>query len=129
LPLIIAARAAVCGALIVRPEAVDPYGRVCDPLVTLGWIAGWTERIGIGTSIVLMPLHNPMHLAKEVATLEELSGGPLHARHRDGLAQARVRLHGHRVQGPRPASRRGDPADPGALERRARFRRGVLVVP
>jgi probable F420-dependent oxidoreductase len=61
--------------IIVGTEAVDPYGRVYDPLVTLGWIAGWTERIGLGTSIVLVPLHNPMHLAKEVATLQELSGG------------------------------------------------------
>jgi probable F420-dependent oxidoreductase len=61
--------------IIVGPEAVDPYGRVYDPLVTLGWIAGWTERIGLGTSIVLVPLHNPMHLAKQVATLQELSGG------------------------------------------------------
>jgi len=61
--------------IIVGPEAVDPYGRVYDPLVTLGWIAGRTERIGLGTSIVLVPLHNPMHLAKEVATLQELSGG------------------------------------------------------
>jgi probable F420-dependent oxidoreductase len=61
--------------IIVAPEAADPYGRVYDPLVTLGWIAGWTERIGLGTSIVLVPLHNPMHLAKEVATLQELSGG------------------------------------------------------
>jgi alkanesulfonate monooxygenase SsuD/methylene tetrahydromethanopterin reductase-like flavin-dependent oxidoreductase (luciferase family) len=32
--------------MIVGPEAVDPYGRVYDPLVALGWIAGWTERIG-----------------------------------------------------------------------------------
>ena len=61
--------------IVVGPEGVDPYGRVYDPLVTLGWIAGWTERIGLGTSIVLVPLHNPMHLAKEVATLQELSGG------------------------------------------------------
>ena len=61
--------------IIVGPEGVDPYGRVYDPLVTLGWIAGWTERIGLGTSIVLLPLHNPIHLAKEVATLQELSGG------------------------------------------------------
>jgi len=61
--------------IIVGPEAVDPYGRVYDSLVTLGWIAGWTERIGLGTSIVLVALHNPMHLAKEVATLQELSGG------------------------------------------------------
>jgi len=61
--------------IIVGPEAVDPYGRVYAPLVTLGWIAGWTERIGLGTSIVLVPLHHPMHLAKEVATLQELSDG------------------------------------------------------
>lgn len=61
--------------IIVGPEAVDPYGRVYAPLVTLGWIAGWTQRIGLGTSIVLVPLHNSMHLAKEVATLQELSGG------------------------------------------------------
>jgi probable F420-dependent oxidoreductase len=61
--------------IIVGPEALDPYGRVYDPLVTLGWIAGWTERIGLGTSIVLVPLHHPIHLAKEIATLQELSGG------------------------------------------------------
>ena len=61
--------------IIVGPEAVNPYGRVYAPIVTLGWVAGWTQRIGLGTSIVLVPLHNPMHLAKEVATLQELSGG------------------------------------------------------
>jgi probable F420-dependent oxidoreductase len=61
--------------IIVGPEAVNPYGRVYDPLVTLAWIAGWTQRIGLGTSIILVPLHNPMHLAKEVATLQELSRG------------------------------------------------------
>jgi probable F420-dependent oxidoreductase len=64
--------------IIVGPEAVDPYGRVYDPLVTLGWIAGYTQRIGLGTSIVLVPLHHPIHLAKEVATLQELSGGRVH---------------------------------------------------
>jgi len=60
--------------IVVGPEGVDPYGRVYDPLVTLGWIAGWTERIGLGTSIVILPLHNPFHVAKQVATLQELSG-------------------------------------------------------
>jgi probable F420-dependent oxidoreductase len=61
--------------IVVGPDGVDPYGRVYDPLVTLGWIAGWTERIGLGTSIVILPLHNPFELAKQVATLQELSGG------------------------------------------------------
>jgi probable F420-dependent oxidoreductase len=61
--------------IVVGPEGVEPYGRIYDPLVTLGWIAAQTGRIGLGTSIVLVPLHNPYHLAKEVATLQELSGG------------------------------------------------------
>jgi probable F420-dependent oxidoreductase len=63
--------------IIVGPDAVEPYGRVYDALITLGWIAGWTGRIGLGTSIVLLPLRNPVHLAKETATLQELSGGRL----------------------------------------------------
>ena len=61
--------------IVVASDAVDPYGRVYDPFVTLGWIAGWTERIGLGTSIVILPLHNPFHVAKQAATLQELSGG------------------------------------------------------
>jgi probable F420-dependent oxidoreductase len=61
--------------IIVGPEAAQTYGRVYAPLVTLGWVAGWTERIRLGTSIVLLPLRNPIHVAKEVATLQELSGG------------------------------------------------------
>ena len=61
--------------IVVGPEALDPYGRVYDALVTLGWIAGWTERIGLGTSVLILPLHNPFQLAKQVATLQELSRG------------------------------------------------------
>jgi probable F420-dependent oxidoreductase len=61
--------------IVVGSDLADPYGRVYDPLVSLGWIAGWTQRIGLGTSIVVVPLHNPMHLAKQAATLQELSGG------------------------------------------------------
>ena len=63
--------------IIVGPEAVDPYGRVYDPLVVLAWVAAFTKRIGVGTSIVLVPLHHPIRLAKEVATLQELSHGRL----------------------------------------------------
>jgi probable F420-dependent oxidoreductase len=61
--------------MLVGAEAVDRFGRVYEPLVTLGWIAGWTERVRLGTSIVVVPLHHPVHLAKEAATLQELSRG------------------------------------------------------
>jgi probable F420-dependent oxidoreductase len=60
--------------IVVGPEGVDPYGRVYDSLVTLGWIGGWTERVELGTSVVILPLHNPFHLAKQVTTLQALSG-------------------------------------------------------
>lgn len=63
--------------IIVGADGVDRFGRVYDPLVTLAWIAGFAPRIGLGTSIVLVPLHNPIHLAKEAASLQELSGGRL----------------------------------------------------
>lgn len=61
--------------IIVGPEAVDPYGRVYEPLLTLGWLAGQTQRIRLGTSVILVPLHHPIYLAKQVATLAELTGG------------------------------------------------------
>jgi probable F420-dependent oxidoreductase len=61
--------------LLVGAEGVDRFGRVYDALMTLAWIAGWTERVRLGTSIVIVPLHHPVHLAKEVATLQELSRG------------------------------------------------------
>ena len=60
--------------IIVGPEGVDPYGRVLAPIATLSWIAGYSE-VGLGTSIILVPLHHPINLAKESATLQELSGG------------------------------------------------------
>ncbi len=63
--------------IVVGAEAVEDYGRVYDPLVTLGWVAGWTERIGLGTSVVLVPLHNPFNLAKQATTIQELSDGRL----------------------------------------------------
>ena len=47
--------------IIVGPEARNPYGRVYAPLPTLAWIAGFTSRVALGTSIVLVPLHHPIH--------------------------------------------------------------------
>jgi probable F420-dependent oxidoreductase len=85
--------------IIVGPEGVDPYGRVYAPLVTLGWIAGYTHRIGLGTSILLLPLHHPIHLAKEIASLQQLSGRPVSVGiglgwHRDEFAFLGVEFEG-----------------------------------
>jgi probable F420-dependent oxidoreductase len=44
-----------------------------EPLTALAVAAGVTERVRLGTSILIMPLRNPVMLAKELATLQFLS--------------------------------------------------------
>src|SRR3990170_8516713 len=44
-----------------------------EPLAALAVVAGATERVRLGTSILIMPLRNPVILAKELATLQFLS--------------------------------------------------------
>lgn len=46
-----------------------------DPLDLLAFLAGQTERIVLGTGILVLPLHHPVMLAKRLATLDVLSGG------------------------------------------------------
>ena len=46
-----------------------------EPLMTLSHVAAVTSRIQLGTSILVLPTHNPVVLAKEIATLQHLSGG------------------------------------------------------
>ena len=46
-----------------------------DPLDLLAWVAGRTERIRLGTGILVLPEHHPLQLAKRVATIDRLSGG------------------------------------------------------
>ena len=48
-----------------------------DPLTILTYVAAVTERIRLGTSVLVLPYHNPLRLAKEAATLDVLSGGRL----------------------------------------------------
>ena len=52
------------------------YGRTLDPFVALGQAAAVTERLGLGTGITLVAQHDPIDLAKQIATLDHLSGGP-----------------------------------------------------
>ncbi|OKJ99603.1 F420-dependent oxidoreductase [Streptomyces sp. CB03234] len=51
------------------------YGRTLDPFIALGQAAAVTERLGLGTGITLVAQHDPIDLAKQVATLDHLSGG------------------------------------------------------
>ena len=46
-----------------------------DPLIMLSYVAAATSTIRLGTSILILPQRNPVVLAKQVATLDVLSGG------------------------------------------------------
>jgi probable F420-dependent oxidoreductase len=74
---------------VVYPEGYgstypyDPSGRMAmtadtplpDPLLWLAFVAAATETLRLGTGILILPQRNPVVLAKEVATLDHLSGG------------------------------------------------------
>src|SRR5438552_7288190 len=48
-----------------------------DPLTVLSFVAARTRRIRLGTSVLVLPYHNPIRLAKTTATLDAMSGGRL----------------------------------------------------
>src|SRR5512144_1195696 len=54
-----------------------PFERVFDPIVTLAYVAAATSRIRLGTSVLIMPFYSPVILAKQLATLDRVSGGRL----------------------------------------------------
>jgi probable F420-dependent oxidoreductase len=93
--------------VIVGPEARGAFARVFEPLAVLGWIAGFTERVGLGTSVLILPLHHPIRLAKEAATLQHLSGGRLRLGLGMGWHEDEFRFMGYPFKG---RGRRGDEA-------------------
>src|SRR5262249_61850537 len=48
-----------------------------DPLAVLPWLAGVTERIALGTSVIILPYRSPVPVAKLLASVDALSGGRL----------------------------------------------------
>ncbi len=52
-------------------------GDAPDPLVALAFTAGRTTRLKLGTAVLVLPGRNPVVLAKELASLDRLSGGRL----------------------------------------------------
>jgi probable F420-dependent oxidoreductase len=54
-----------------------PSPHLLDPLVTLSWAAASTSTIGLGTSVLVVPMHNPLELANALASIDAMSGGRL----------------------------------------------------
>lgn len=64
--------------LAIPPDQSEGSGgRYLDPLATLAFLAGITERIGLGVSVLIAPYRPPLPTAKWVASIQELSDGRL----------------------------------------------------
>lgn len=61
----------------VPPSPMEPEDPILDPVVALTFLAGHTRRMRLGTGIIILPQRNPLVLAKELASLDVLSGGRL----------------------------------------------------
>jgi len=53
----------------------EPYGHILEALTTLTYVAALTERVRLGVSVIVLPMREPILFAKQVATLDLLSGG------------------------------------------------------
>jgi probable F420-dependent oxidoreductase len=59
------------------PSPLPSHSELMDPVPVLAYAAAVTARITLGTGIVILPLRNPVILAKELATIDVLSQGRL----------------------------------------------------
>jgi probable F420-dependent oxidoreductase len=63
--------------IVPKDAGYPPSPNFWDPVLTLTWAAAATKRVRLGTSVLVLPLRHPLPLAKELATLQNLSGGRL----------------------------------------------------
>jgi probable F420-dependent oxidoreductase len=63
---------------VLHPAAQTyPSPHLYDPLMTLTWGAAAAPNVGLGTSVLVLPQHNPLALANALASLDSLSDGRL----------------------------------------------------
>lgn len=61
--------------LLMPGSAPGDYPAIYDVLLTLGWVGARHPRVRLGTSVIVVPMRNPIALAKQIASLDSLSGG------------------------------------------------------
>jgi probable F420-dependent oxidoreductase len=59
------------------PSPAPPQTPMLDPAVSLAFLAASTRRIRLATGIIILPQRNPLVLAKELASVDVVSGGRL----------------------------------------------------
>jgi probable F420-dependent oxidoreductase len=63
--------------LVPQTQEIIYRDHMLEPLALLNYVAAITERVKIGTSVVILPYRNPIVVAKMLATTDQLSGGRL----------------------------------------------------
>jgi len=63
--------------IVPKGAPYPPSPNFWDPVLTLTWAAACTSRVKLGTSVLVLPMRHPLPLAKELATLQNLSQGRL----------------------------------------------------
>jgi probable F420-dependent oxidoreductase len=64
--------------IAVTPDVAEQYPPpFYEPFTTLAWLAGLTERIKLGTTVLIVPYRHPLLIARMAANLNDLSGGRL----------------------------------------------------
>lgn len=62
----------------VTPDVAERYpDPFYEPFTTLSWLAGLTDRVRLGTTVLVAPYRHPLLTARMAANLDELSGGRL----------------------------------------------------
>nr|WP_296072494.1 TIGR03619 family F420-dependent LLM class oxidoreductase [uncultured Actinoplanes sp.] len=84
----------------------DVYANSTDALVTLAMAAAVTERVELGTGVLVAPLHLPVRLAKTMAALDAASNGRLIAGLGSGWS-----IDEFEATAPRPIAERGQALD------------------
>ena len=92
-------------------------GVLSCPDIVLAYVAAVTERVRLAPAVNVLPLHHPIRVAEQWATLDLLSDGRVDFAHRAGLRQARIRSPQRALRGQH-----------GGLRRRAR-RRSIACGP
>lgn len=59
---------------ILMPAEHARYGSGSEALMTLAYVAGITQRVALGISVLILPMRNPLIAAKQIASLRELAG-------------------------------------------------------
>lgn len=62
--------------VVITPDVAAQYpAPFYEPFTTLSWLAGITERVRLGTTVLIAPYRHPLLVARMAANLNQLSGG------------------------------------------------------